>query len=144
MEPTLHEGDAVQVDEDAYVEGLPTRGDIIVFTEPSYPGIDFIKRVIGLPGDTVEERDGVWFVNGVRLREPWLIIPDRKSMAPQTVASFHLFVLGDNRKNSNDSRFSLGQIPLGQVLGKVVGTDAGTGSPGPSRPGTASTSSPSP
>jgi signal peptidase I len=127
MEPTLHVGDAVEVDEDAYAQTLPSRGDIIVFTQPDFPGIDFIKRVIGLPGETVEERDGVWFVDGRRLEEPWATIPDHGSMPPQTVTSFHLFVLGDNRVNSNDSRFSVGQVPLGRVVGKVVRDDHASG-----------------
>jgi signal peptidase I len=126
MEPTLSAGQVVQMDVDAYKDVIPSREDIIVFTVPESPGLEFIKRVIGLPGDTVEIRNGVVFVNGEPLSEPYLgSNQDTSSFQPQTVQAGHLFVLGDNRANSNDSRFGLGQVSIDQVVGKVIGVVGG-------------------
>jgi signal peptidase I len=140
MEPTLHVGDTVDVDPNAYqpvspspgdvivFEKPPLRGDIIAFRLPAYPGGVFIKRVIGLPGDVVEERDGVMYVNGAAEDVPQ---PpgehDTHTLGPWSVEAGHLFVVGDSLANSNDSRFALGQIPFGDVMGKVVGIDTSLG-----------------
>jgi signal peptidase I len=147
MVPTLKVGDRVLVNKLAYKFNPPHLGDVIVFADPN-PGAathrgvisgffhwvteglgfsapeneDFIKRVIGLPGDTVEERHGVIYLNGHRLIEPYLnqALPDDKTLGPYKVLPNHLFVLGDNRADSNDSRFSeLGQIPMDKVIGKA-------------------------
>jgi signal peptidase I len=146
MVPTLKIGDRVLVNKLAYKFNPPSRGDVIVFSDPhpgpvvhrnpisgffhwvteglgfsAPPNEDFIKRVIGLPGDLVEERHGVIYVNGKRLVEPYLNTPgDDKTLGPYHVQPDHLFVLGDNRADSNDSRFSeLGQIPMDKVIGKA-------------------------
>jgi signal peptidase I len=145
MDPTLKVGDRVLVNKLAYKFHGPSRGDVIVFSNPgqcpephrnpvsafvhwiteglgvSAPACeDFIKRVIGLPGDVVEERSGVIYVNGKRLVEPYLNSErDTRSVGPWRVEAGHLFVLGDNRVNSNDSRFGLGQIPIDHVVGKA-------------------------
>ena len=75
---------------------------------------DFIKRVIGLPGETVELRNGKLFVDGEQIDEPYLHGPvDTRDYGPVTVPEGKLFVLGDNRLNSNDSRFGLGFVPHG-------------------------------
>jgi signal peptidase I len=146
MEPTLNIGDRVLVNKLAYKFHGPSRGDVIVFSNP-HPGEephrnpisgffhwvteglgftapqdeDFIKRVIGLPGDVVEERQGVIYVNNKSLYEPYLSpVKDNRTMGPWTVQPDHLFVLGDNRANSNDSRFpELGQIPMDKVIGRA-------------------------
>jgi signal peptidase I len=145
MEPTLMPGDRVLVNKIPYYFHDPRRGDIIVFEDP-HPGVtedrgviggfvhwlfqgigvqrpeneDFIKRVIGLPGDTVEGKNGGVFVNGVRIDEPYLPEGERTDdFDAHKVPPGMLFVLGDNRGNSSDSRFSLGDIPLDKVIGKA-------------------------
>ncbi|HVL22457.1 MAG TPA: signal peptidase I [Thermomicrobiales bacterium] len=104
----------------------PERGDVIVFTPPA-PGEDkpYIKRIIGLPGDTVEIRDEGVYINGERLNEPYLEgNPTRcqtgvtQYCGPLTVPDGQLFVLGDNRNNSEDSRY-FGTVPQGNVIGKA-------------------------
>ena len=130
MEPTLSAGQVVQMDVDAYKDVLPSREDIIVFTVPESPGLEFIKRVIGLPGDTVEIRNGVVFVNGEPLSESYLgSNQDTSSFPPQSVQPRHLFVLGDNRANSYDSRFELAQVAIDRVIGKVIGIVGGGAAP---------------
>jgi signal peptidase I len=119
MLPTLQVGEQVAVDPDAYESAMPRRGDIIAFTLPDYPEIIAIKRVIGLPGDSVEQSDGMVYVNGTALHEPYAIA-DGKPLGQWVVASHRVFVMGDNRPNSNDSRYSMGQIPLADILGKVL------------------------
>jgi signal peptidase I len=146
MHPTLQEGDRVLVNKLAYRFGEPERGDIIVFENPdpssqpdrgalsafwhwlieglgvsSPPDKDFIKRVIGLPGDTVEQRGGRILVNGEVLDEPWLPRgpKDSRPSPPKEVPKGFLYVAGDNRLNSNDSRFGLGLVPRDKVVGKA-------------------------
>lgn len=142
MEPTLMPGDRVLVSKVLY---HPQRGDIIVFEDP-HPGPqpdrgvvggflhwlsqglgfarpadeDFIKRVIGMPGETLEIRDHTVRIDGQSLDEPYLTRAAKLSMGdygPITVPPDALFVMGDNRGNSNDSRASLGFIPLDRVVG---------------------------
>ncbi len=151
MVPTLERGDRILVNRLAYRFGDIRRGDIVVFTDPHPPpdghenplvalarwlgrglGLaqpeneDFVKRVIGLPGDVVEIRSGVTFVNGRRLPEPYLnsADPDTSSYGPVTVPGGMLFVLGDNRRHSGDSRFpppgGLGFVPQEKVIGRAL------------------------
>ncbi len=121
MLPTLRPGDVVAVDTDAYGSTLPSRGDIVAFRLPETSNI-FIKRVIGLPGDTVSEVDGVVSVNGEELDEPYAELDHRSGS--WVVEPGHVFVMGDRRANSNDSRFTgdrdIGQVPIDAVLGKVL------------------------
>ena len=103
------------------------RRDVIVFKYPDQPERDFIKRVIGLPGDTVEIKQGVTYVNGKALVEPYVQLTEQQkkhmqAFDPYTVPEGDLFVLGDNRLNSNDSRFELGPVPMDKVIGKAFVT----------------------
>ncbi len=122
MEPTLKPGDRVLV---AKAGMSIHRGDIIVFKKPptdTTAGIDdLIKRVIGLPGDQVSAEGGYVYIDGKKLGEHWLPRVDRgitTNVRPQTVPPNEYFVLGDNRINSDDSRF-IGDIPGRLVVGKA-------------------------
>lgn len=145
MEPTLVKGDRVLVSKVIYHVRDIHRGDVIVFENPHPEQLphrnaiqgfvhwltdglgftqpeneDFIKRVIGLPGDTVEGRDGRVYVNDKPLDEPWL----PAGTTTQPFRQFHvpansLFVMGDNRGNSLDSRFGLGYVPFEKVIGEA-------------------------
>jgi signal peptidase I len=144
MEPTLEPGDRVLVNKAFYEPG---RFDVIVFADPDdgraadrgivdgflhwlSEGIgfarpeheDFIKRVIGLPGEVLEIRNKVVYVDGRPLREPYLTPGARASMGdfgPVTVPEGALFMMGDNRGNSNDSRAGLGFVPVNKVIGRA-------------------------
>ena len=105
MEPNFHEGQRVVVNKAVYFWGKPGRGDVIVFASPVSPGEDFIKRVIGLPGDEVEIKDGRVYVNGIALEEPYIASPPAYTMPKITVPEGKYFVLGDNRNSSNDSHY---------------------------------------
>ncbi len=149
MEPTLHgPGDRVLVNKLAYRFGDIHRGDIIVFANPNPAaepdrGIvggffhwlgeglgvarpaneDFIKRVIGLPGETVEIHHKTLYIDGKVLKEPYVTARARNEgmgpYGPTTVPPGKLFVMGDNRGNSNDSRAGLSFIPIDRVVGKA-------------------------
>jgi len=144
MEPTLVPGDRVIVAKVPYYFHDPQRGDIIVFEEPDPAkaperGVwgsfghwlgqglgftppdnpDYIKRVIGEPGDVVQGRRGHVYVNGVRIVERYLHQPT-DPFPKTTVPDDELFVMGDNRGNSLDSRFGLGFVPVDRVVGKAI------------------------
>jgi signal peptidase I len=149
MAPTLERGDRILVCRICTDLGDVDRGDIIVFSNP-HPGPptdrgliggvvhwlgegigvaqpenkDYVKRVIGLPGDVIELHDGTLFLNGVAMDEPYLNPePDTHPYGPVTVPDGMLFVLGDNRAHSGDSRFppptGLGFVPEDSVIGKA-------------------------
>jgi len=105
MEPSFYEGQRVVVNKAAYWDwiGEPERGDVIIFNAPDSSDEDFIKRVIGLPGDTVEIKDRTVYVNDVALDEPYIMSKPSYNMSQITVPEGHYFVLGDNRNRSNDS-----------------------------------------
>ena len=116
MQPNLHEGEYTIVDKIAYQLHAPERGDIVVFERPGQP--DLIKRVIGLPGETIEIRGGQVFINGSPIAEPYITTPATDSMGPQTLEPDHYFVMGDNRNNSSDSR-SFGPISAQVIVGRA-------------------------
>jgi signal peptidase I len=118
MEPTLHGGEFVFVDTLSYKIAEPRRGDVIVFHFPRDPRQEYIKRVIGLPGDEVEMNAGQVFVNGQPINEPTMS-SDPAFTGKWKVAGNTLFVLGDNRSNSSDSR-SWGNVPFEYVVGKAL------------------------
>jgi signal peptidase I len=122
MYPTLDKGDRVLVNKLSYDLHDVHRGDVVVFGRPpSEPTSikDLIKRVIGLPGDVIEARDGVVYINGKALVENYVDSGDRTENLPrQTVPPGKLFVMGDNRNNSEDSRV-FGPIPVKSVVGRA-------------------------
>jgi signal peptidase I len=141
MLETLQINDRVLVEKLSFRFGDPERGDVIVFRRPDAPArtgpgavvrsflegiglvapneeIDLIKRVVGLPGETVEIVDGRVLVDGVALAEPY-VIDDQRSFPPVTVPEGEYYMLGDNRANSDDSRYSLGTVPRENVVGRA-------------------------
>jgi signal peptidase I len=133
MEDTLLIGDYIMVNRFVYSPEsfswerlLPRRdlrrGDVVVFKFPTEPEVDYIKRVIGLPGDVVEVRDGYAYVNGTKLNEPYVKSyyrsPDNDH-PPETVEAGHYFMMGDHRNKSSDSR-AWGQVPRDLVKGRAL------------------------
>ncbi len=118
MEPTLKTGEFVIVNKLAYKFNLPDRGDVIVFHYPRDPQQEYIKRVIGLPGDTITISNGQVLVNGQAIDEPY-IAAEPAYESQWTVPEDSLFVLGDNRNNSSDSH-SWGPVPMEKVIGKAI------------------------
>ena len=96
----------------------PTRGEIIVFRYPEDPSKDFVKRVVGLPGEKVEVRSGIVHIDDIAMREPYLHRTDRSSARAITLREKEYYVIGDNRRNSNDSR-AWGVVPEANIVGKV-------------------------
>ena len=94
------------------------RGDIVVLRCPIDPSVDYIKRVVGLPGDEIAIEGGRIWVNGELFEEPWAVYPDARASFHTLVGDEHAFVLGDNRPRSSDSR-EFGSVPLALVRGKV-------------------------
>lgn len=118
MAPGIHDGDRIVVDHFAYLLGDVERGDVVVLKYPLDPSLDYIKRVIGLPGDEVMIDHGEVWVNGERLSEPYVESADPLSRLYVRVQPAHFFVLGDNRPRSSDSR-EFGQVPMDYVRGRV-------------------------
>ena len=110
--PFLDIGD----DEQIFAFHPPRRGDIIVFRYPTNEARDFVKRVVAVPGETVELKQGRLFVNGVEVDEPYITRRDVGSTAESTVPRNSYFVLGDNRRSSEDSRF-FGAVPFENIIG---------------------------
>jgi signal peptidase I len=138
MEPNFHNGQFLIVNRFAYCPGLhldisplnihwektwcirqPNRGDVIVFEYPKDLSRDFIKRVIALPGETIEVRGGKISINGQMMPEPFGPNPGSSTNGPITVGPSEVFVMGDNRNNSSDSR-TWGSLPLKYVIGKAL------------------------
>ena len=118
MEPTLRNGEFVIVNKLAYKLGSPSIGDVIVFHYPRDPSQEYIKRVIGLPGDEVKVSGGKVYVNGTQLTEPYIASPARYNNEWK-VPEGGLFVFGDNRNNSSDSH-NWGAVPMENIIGKAL------------------------
>lgn len=124
MLPTLMVGDRILVNKNPFTRHAVRRGDIIVFRFPEDKSKDFVKRVIGLPGETIRISDGVVSIDGQPLDEDYaftdLSVAHKKVLefASYVVPENNLFVLGDNRSHSYDSRF-WGPVPIADVKGKV-------------------------
>ena len=146
MAPTLERGDRILVNKLAYRFGDVHRGDVIVFSDPHgtdsdrsflsravrwlVEGLgvakpeneDFVKRVLGLPGERIQIRNRTLFVDDHAVQEPYLTSQAETGMidfGPITVPAGELFVMGDNRGDSKDSRYGLGYVPTGKIVGKV-------------------------
>ena len=118
METNLHDGEFLIVNKLLYYIHPPQRGDVVVFHSPQNPRKDFIKRVVGLPGEEVELIDGEVHVDGVRLYETYISDQGGRSWGPEVIGEFEYFVLGDNRDNSSDSR-SWGMLDGNAIIGKA-------------------------
>ena len=120
MMPLLHDGERIVVNKLIYRISPIERGDVVVFWYPHDPSVSFIKRVIGLPGDRVEIRQGRVFLNGRELEETYLsaAFKDEASMPLTEVRRGFYFVLGDHRNQSNDSR-AWGEVPEKYIYGKA-------------------------
>lgn len=144
MEPTLQVDDRMVVEKLSYLFGDIERGDVVVFAGEELVDVerstadnvatavgrflgvipadarDFVKRVIGLPGETITIEGGVVSVEGVALDEPFVTNVDERDFGPYVVPEDSLFVMGDNRPNSADSRFGLGFVPIDKVVGRAA------------------------
>jgi signal peptidase I len=118
MEPTLHPDQYVLVDKLSYMIGDPRRGDIVVFNYPLATERDFIKRVVGLPGETVSAEGGTVYVNGKPLDESYIAAPPAYS-GSWTLGPNEYLVLGDNRNSSSDSH-SWGPLDRHYLIGRAV------------------------
>lgn len=125
MEPSLHDQELILVDKWTYLFHPPTRGDVIVFVAPPQPSQDYIKRVIGVPGDVITIQNTTVIVDGVPLRETYVDPRNQgttfedKRIANLVVPPNDYFVLGDNRANSSDSRV-WGFVPQQNIVGRAA------------------------
>lgn len=120
MDPTLQDGERLIVNKFTYKFRTPRTGEIIVFKYPGDPSKKFIKRVIGEPGDSVSIQDSKVYVNGRALDEPYILEKMDSDYEYVTVPEGTIFVLGDNRNGSRDSRYSdVGFVPLENVVGRA-------------------------
>lgn len=123
MYPTFDSGDYLIVDELSYRLGEPERGDVVVFKYPNNPKVFYIKRVIGLPGETVSINEGVVSIlktNGttITLEEPYVVAEDATYTEDTVVGAGEFFVMGDNRPRSSDSRV-WGLLPEEDLMGRA-------------------------
>ncbi len=119
MLPHVEPGELVLINTLAYRFGAPARGDVVALHHDEATAQTFLKRIVALPGERVELRDGALIVDGRPIPEPYVVFPDRRSIAPVTVPPHALYVLGDNRAESEDSR-TWGPIDESDVIGKAL------------------------
>lgn len=121
MEPNFQQGECIMVNKVCYRSSAPQRGQVIIFDPPFDSPHPYIKRVIGLPGETVEIKDGQVFINEIPIDEPY-IFPEppqnNKDYGPEVLSDDEYFVLGDNRNNSNDSRAGW-TVPRDNIIGRA-------------------------
>jgi signal peptidase I len=129
MAPTLMVGDHIIVDKKCYTNKNPERGDVVIFPDPKDPKKDYVKRAVGLPGETIEIRENQVYINGQPLEESYIQAPGKltdstyrvagSEFGSVTVPDGKLFVLGDNRDNSLDSRH-FGFVDMALLKGKAL------------------------
>ena len=121
MRPTLESEERLVVNKFVYRFRVPEKGEVLVFQYPRDPSRDFIKRVIATPGDTIEIHEGRVLVNDQLLTEDYILEKTRSEFPKMTVPEGRIFVMGDNRNNSEDSRFAdVGFVPYDLIKGKAV------------------------
>ncbi|NLJ88160.1 MAG: signal peptidase I [Epulopiscium sp.] len=124
MEPSLQDGNSIIINKLVYRLKVPQRGDIIAFKNPDNPSEHYIKRIIGIPGDTIEIKEGKVYLNGNLLEEDYILEPMDISIIgnmdyPVLVSEDNYFVMGDNRNISYDSRYKdIGLVNKSSITGK--------------------------
>ncbi len=118
MRPSFQDGERLLVTKITYKLHQPERGDVVIFEPPDNRQTDYIKRIIALPGDTVEVKMGAVYVNGSQLDEPYINNPPSYTLEEQKIPEKSYFVLGDNRNNSNDSHRGW-VVPRQNIVGKA-------------------------
>ena len=118
MEPSLEEGQRLLVNKAIYNFREPERGDMITFHPPDNQQADYIKRIIGLPGDTIEVKEETVYINGSKVDEPYIKELPRYTIRQRKIGENNYFVLGDNRNNSNDSHNGW-TVPRQNIIGKA-------------------------
>lgn len=120
MEETINVGDRLIANRLSYIFSDPERGDIIVFDGTDTPEKLYVKRIIGLPGETINISDGIVKINEIPLEKDFTDIEVIGNFGPFTVPEDHYFMLGDNRNRSNDSRYWINKyVPIDAIKGKV-------------------------
>jgi len=118
MEPGFQEGERLLVNKVVYHFREPERGDVIILHPPTDPQAIYIKRIIALPGDSVEVKMGAVYINGSKLDEPYIKEPPTYTLYEEIIPENEYFVLGDNRNNANDSHKGW-TVPRQNIIGKV-------------------------
>ncbi|PIY71795.1 signal peptidase I [Candidatus Roizmanbacteria bacterium CG_4_10_14_0_8_um_filter_33_9] len=125
MDPTFNTGNYIFTSKVTYKLRSVHRGDVVVFKSPKNPDIEYIKRIIALPKDTIEVRDSEVYINNIKLTEPYIAAKTNvweggftKNGEPFTIPDGEIFVMGDNRPRSSDSR-EFGPVPISSIIGQV-------------------------
>ncbi len=116
MQPNLFAGYRIMTEKISYYLHEPRRGDIVVIDRPEDEG-NLIKRVIGLAGETIEVRTGHTYINGESIDEPWVTYFGGRDIPTMVIPEGHIFIMGDNRSNSRDSR-DIGPVPIEAIIGR--------------------------
>jgi signal peptidase I len=118
MLPNIESGEWIMVNKASFFFSDPKRGDVVVFRPPFESEHPFIKRVIGLPGETIEVKQGKVLINGILLKEKYIMEPIHYNMPSERIPEGEYFVLGDNRNNSNDSHTGW-TVPREKMIGRA-------------------------
>jgi signal peptidase I len=118
MQPNLYVGYRMMTEKVSYRFHEPRRGDIVI-AEPANSQVTLVKRVIGLPGETIESRDGHTYINGKAIDEPWVTNFGGRYLAPTHIPEGYVFIIGDNRPISHDSR-AIGPVSIEDIEGRVI------------------------